>query len=56
MRTILLELVYVHFAFPDDIFTLHEPGYPLWISREEYTIFGSHQLASESPEMEEREG
>ena len=28
----------------DDILRLHEPGTPFWISREEYILFGSHQL------------
>ncbi|XP_071746572.1 actin, macronuclear isoform X1 [Lepeophtheirus salmonis] len=26
--------------------SLHQPGTPLWISREEYILFGSHQLTS----------
>jgi len=28
----------------DDVLRLHEPGTPFWISREEYILFGSHQL------------
>jgi len=28
----------------DDILRLHEPGTPFWISREEYVLFGCHQL------------
>lgn len=28
----------------DDILRLHEPGSPFWISREEYILFGCHQL------------
>lgn len=28
----------------EDVLMLHEPGTPFWISREEYILFGSHQL------------
>lgn len=28
-----------------DILELHTPGTPFWISREEYILFGAHQLA-----------
>jgi len=28
----------------DDVLRLHAPGSPLWMSREEYVLFGCHQL------------
>ncbi len=31
---------------------MHEPGLPLWMSREEYIIFGGHQLASDEGGIE----
>jgi len=33
----------------EDILQLHVPGTPFWISREEYIIFGSHQLPDTDP-------
>ena len=35
----------------DDVLRLHEPGTPFWISREEYILFGSHQLTETGAEM-----
>ncbi|TRY77482.1 hypothetical protein TCAL_07407 [Tigriopus californicus] len=32
----------------ENILQLHEPGTSLWMSREEYVMFGSHQLAGEA--------
>ena len=34
----------------DDVLRLHEPGTPFWISREEYILFGSHQLTETGAE------
>jgi len=36
-----------------DILSLHAAGSPLWISREEYVLFGNHQLAQNSGPVEE---
>ena len=36
-----------------DILSLHVAGSPLWISREEYVLFGNHQLAQNSGPVEE---
>ena len=43
--------MHAHSLFSEDILHLHEPGYPLWMSREEYTLFGAHQLAAEGPQQ-----
>ena len=32
----------------EDILSLHTPGTPFWMSREEYILFGNHQLAQTS--------
>lgn len=44
-------LVKVHPPY-DNVLRLHEPGTPYWISREEYILFGSHQL-TESGSVDE---
>lgn len=36
-----------------DILSLHCPGTPFWISREEYILFGNHQLSQLSGDVEE---
>ena len=36
-----------------DILSLHCPGTPFWISREEYILFGNHQLAQSSGDVGE---
>lgn len=35
----------------DDVLQLHEPGTPFWTSREEYILFGSHQLTDNEVEQ-----
>ena len=34
-------------------YEVHEPGTPFWISREEYIVFGSHQLTHTGGDVEE---
>ena len=38
-----------HVVIVDTVLRLHEPGTPFWISREEYILFGSHQLTESGP-------
>ena len=33
-------------AISENLPQLHEPGYPLWMTREEYITFGGQQLAA----------
>ena len=41
-----LELASEILYFSDKILQLNEPGDPLWMTREEYIIFGAQRLAS----------
>lgn len=37
------------FQFSENVLHLHDPGSPLWMTREEYIIFGNQQLAVNDP-------
>ena len=38
--------LWLQLYFSDKILQLNEPGDPLWMTREEYIIFGAQRLAS----------